>query len=423
MTRVSYSDVSATSPDGRFTLEARSADNGTIPLPNGQPAPVRQGERFHQRNFRYQLLETATRRVLWERWQGEREASAGSLLVSNDGWSVLQTSGFYPEFVSISPSGKETARVRIYPIYDNHGPIDPPEPVVNPTTPTFDWPALGARGSTAGIFWSRHSEWYFINHAGQPFFVCRTAWDERLVLRMEPAALIPESEQAGSPLAAAMDEVEKRWVREQLQSFVPMRDSPRFPDRDYTLDRIRLPLHLAGFHGMTDCIALIQPWDRFDLPRNVGGSFAFEDSGCSFSIQALRPILNHSLQYLGQRPSPLPAYSFELRNAGPLALPACSVDDRATRIPAFDSSLPARQILELLGTPDHIAQRKSRASTSPYERFEFWEFDYLLTTGWHTLTVLWDWNNGKPRIHQVEKGPSPWLNSLYRAHWLLKPMW
>jgi hypothetical protein len=418
MTRIAYLDVSATSPDGRFTLEARSSDNGTIPLPNGQPAPARQGERWHQRNFRYQLLDTATRRVYWERWQGEREASAGGLFVSNDGWSILLTHGFFPEFIAVSPSGTETARVRLYPMYDNRGPVAPPAPVVNPTTPTFDWPAFGARGSTAGIFWDRHSLSYFVRHAGQHFFVCRAAWDERLILRLEPGALLPDHEHQGSPLAAAMDEEEKRWAREHLQSLVPMRDNPKARHQDYILDSIRLPLHLAGVHGLTDCIPLIQPWDRFDLPADVTHSLAFGDGNdsCLIRTQALRPILNHSLQYLGQRPSPLPAYSFELHNREPLPVPVCSVDDRAARVSAVDASLSARQLLELLGAPDHVFQQSMYRAA-----LETWEFDYLLTTGWHTLTVTWERDNGKARIQKVEQGASPWLRSLYRAQRILKP--
>jgi hypothetical protein len=418
MTRVPYPDVSGTSPDGRFTLEARSADNGTIPLPDGQPAIV---QRWHQRNFRYQLLDTATRRVYWERWQGQGESSPGSLHVSNDGWSILQTSGFGPGFIAVSPSGTEALRVRIYPVMDLYGPVAPPPPVVNPTTPTFDWPALGATGSTAGISWSRHSLPYFIRHAGQPFFVCRTAWDERVVLSLESAALIPESEHQGSPLAAAMDEEEQRWVRELLKSLAPLLDRPTFPNQYFTLNSLRVAFHLVGVHSMTGCIPLIRPWDRFDLPDSSDSSLAIGADGI-VRTQALRPILNHSLQRLGETPSPLPAYCFGLGSE------ACLPDsqhrlqeDRAARASAIDPSMSALEVLELMRAPDHVAQQRHRRPDATYESSETWEFDFQLPTGWQTLSLTWVLENKQGRIKTLALGPSPWLQSSYRAWWSLRP--
>ncbi len=140
----------------------------------------------------------------------------------------------------------------------------------------MDWIAQGAESSTAGISWSRHSLPYFLRHEGTPFFVWRTAWDERLVLLLEPAAVIPEHKQQGTSLAAAMDEEERRWARELLKGLQPRLADREIPNRRYTLDPMRLAFHLVGVHSMTDCIALIQPWDRFDLPDGGYNSLALE---------------------------------------------------------------------------------------------------------------------------------------------------
>src|SRR5829696_375234 len=110
MTAIYYPDREATSVGGRYTLEARSPHNGTIPYRDGRmpadefPAKYRQ----HQRNFRYRLLDNRAAapagpdgvRVVWERWQPLRENSPHELLVSADGWAVIRTHGFAPEVIA-----------------------------------------------------------------------------------------------------------------------------------------------------------------------------------------------------------------------------------------------------------------------------------------------------------------------------------
>ncbi len=419
MTRVFYPDFTGTSPDGRFALEARSPANGTIPLPDGQPAPRPRHEPVHQRGFRYQFLELPGRRVCWERWQTQAEDSPCEALVSNDGWCILVTGGFLPELIAVSPSGSEALRVRIVPpkppdSFDRSLP-----PVAASSTPTVDWIAQGAESSTAGISWSRHSLPYFLRHEGNPFFVWRTAWDERLVLLLEPAAIIPEHKQQGTSLATAMDEQERRWARELLQGLQPRLADRELPNQRYTLDPMRLAFHLVGVHSMTDCLALIQPWDRFDLPDGGYNSLALE--GARLTPQALRPILNHSLQHLGAAPSRLPAYDFTLRKGGQPLTSGRRVEDRVAQAMAVDSSMPARQVLELMGSPDHVHQewRQQPGEYDP-QRVESWEFDFQLPTGWQTLTLAWAYSPEGSRLQELKRGASPWLESPYRVRRLLE---
>ncbi|MBN9521107.1 hypothetical protein J0H58_21740 [bacterium] len=99
MTAIFYPDCSTTSDGGRYTLEARSPHNGSIPCQDGRmpaddfPTMYRQ----LQRDFRYRLLDnqeaeparTDGMGVVWERWQPRRENSPHELLVSPDGWAVI----------------------------------------------------------------------------------------------------------------------------------------------------------------------------------------------------------------------------------------------------------------------------------------------------------------------------------------------
>src|SRR5262245_55212330 len=72
MTAISYPDCTATSPNGKFTLEARSPDNGTINHRNGR-SPSENDFAFkyrqHQDEFRYRLIDN-TRRPLLGRLTG-----------------------------------------------------------------------------------------------------------------------------------------------------------------------------------------------------------------------------------------------------------------------------------------------------------------------------------------------------------------
>ena len=110
MTQINYLDCFATSPLGQFRFEARSPDNGTIEARDDRrlsPYPQsREAFGGFQSSFRYQLIENATDRVVWERRQGRRQESPGEVVVSDEGWTVTRTHGFAPTVVARMPIGR-----------------------------------------------------------------------------------------------------------------------------------------------------------------------------------------------------------------------------------------------------------------------------------------------------------------------------
>src|SRR4051794_3919560 len=128
MTAIFYPDCEATSPNGKFRLEARSPHNGMINHQDGRtPSEDEYAFKYrdYQRDFRYQLVDTTSTslasqlfgkkggHVVWERWQERREDSPHELIVSDEGWSILRTHGFNPELIAVSPEGRDVVRVRI----------------------------------------------------------------------------------------------------------------------------------------------------------------------------------------------------------------------------------------------------------------------------------------------------------------------
>src|ERR1700722_6327939 len=100
MTAIFYPDCHGRSPDGGYRIEARSPNNGTIGSRPEQPARSNKTGFWpgaFQRDFRYQLIDTRSGRVLWERWQHEREDSPHEVVASNSGWSILRLHGFAPQ--------------------------------------------------------------------------------------------------------------------------------------------------------------------------------------------------------------------------------------------------------------------------------------------------------------------------------------
>ncbi len=442
MTAIFYPDCHAASPSGRFTLEARSPHNGTIPYRDGRSPSERDFAfkyRQHQREFRYRLLDhasgSAEPRVVWERWQGQGEDSPHELLVSDDGWSILRTHGFNPEVIAVSPAGRDTLQVQV--LKAGHTPEEDEEEEREPREGRREvWHAEHLVWSTAGTRWAQHSWPFFFRADGTDYFVWRTCWGQRLVLDLTHAALVPEDSPAQATLARVMDDEEKRGVSalladlservEEAQRLLARRDSEEEEEEEEPhplsekLERAVAALHLAGVHRLQECVPFLQRWEAVEARRYSTDSVAFGGAwGTSWMLeaQAFRPILHHSLRLLGVQPQGYAAFRFRNPDKNAAPIPE-QVTGRRQRSADLDTAMPPEQVLRWMGPPDHVRKRSHPVGTL-YRWTEEWEYDFQVADGWVTLRLTWEQHKPQGRLLSIQEVPASWLQSDERVLELL----
>jgi hypothetical protein len=441
MTAIFYPDCSATSENGRYTLEARSPHNGTIPHRDGRKASEDEFAfkyQEHQREFRYQLIDNYrrqplsrllgrdNRRVIWERWQRDKEDSPGEVVVSDDGWGVIRTHGFRPEIIAIAPDGVEVVRVHVISKDDEqdaHGFFSP--------TPWFFWPLTHLILSTAGHYWSSHSWRYFFKYNGESYFVWRASWGQRLVVDLAHATVLPDG---GVPfdLMTSLAEVEKVGVTEILASLSRRLDEVRFllkqkseaesENRDLLLEQVRQAssaFQLVGVHRIRECLIYLREWESIDYPSHCSGSDAMV-SGWWVESQYFRPIIHQTLKMLGEAPQGFSTYNFTTTLdgiSGRFPMPD-RLNDRRERITRVNPMLSAEEVLSLLGSPDFM-RRHSRQDGSIYKWWEVWEYDFRIANAWVTHRITWK-EDRCGEIKSIEEVAPYWLSSDERENEYLR---
>jgi hypothetical protein len=393
MTAISYPDCRASSPNGRFTLEARSPHNGTIPHRNGRPASPDEFPfkyRDHQSEFRYRLLRGGRSRPVWERWQPATEDSPHEVVVSDDGWAVLRTHGFCPDVIAISPDGREVVRARIW-YADNpdlrRGP--PSTHVWRPATIDF---------TTAGVYWTSHSWRYFVPVAGRPHFVWRP-WDgRRLVIDLDRAFVFPDDQPLLEGLERVLVEAERAGVTELLAGLAPrmteiatrLGPGAGEPAEDdpllEPLRQVKAALHLVGVHRVVECLPFLRAWEEIDCRSVSTGTAALPDHW--LEVQNFRPILQHALRLMGEEPAGFAPYYFTHHARGRLPVPE-RLTDRRARAARLTPGMAPEQVLRLVGAPDHV-RRDSHQVGRRYVWSETWDYDFRGRAHWLTVRVTWD---------------------------------
>lgn len=451
MTVILYADCEATSPNGKYTLEARSPHNGTINhrdgrTPSDDELPFKY--RQHQSDFRYQLVETTSNSldsclsrkgggsVLWERWQEQGEDSPHEVVVSDEGWSILRTHGFSPELIAVSPEGKDVIRVKI------GGPEDVEEEEEGEEATdrkphhgnTHLWRAAHLQFTTAGYDWTEHSWRYFFSVNRVNYFAWRPSWGHRLVIDLTNAALLGEEEQRVAALSLAMREAETLAACTLLSDLAVQateiqrllarcREDSDAETQNPSLEGLRhatAAIHLAGVHRVARSVPLLRRLEEIDCASYSTSSIGM-GFGWSVEAQHFRPILHHTLRLLGEEPQGYAAYHFiKVSERFPFTkegerfpLPE-HVPGRRERAATLNLRMDAEQVLRLLGSPDHV-RKESHKAEKIYRWTEDWDYDFRVDEQWVTLRITWEEDNRKGRIARFEEVPSFWLHSRREA--------
>lgn len=436
MTAIFYSDLEVRSANEALTFEARSPHNGTINHKDGRsPSDSEYGFKYrcHQSDFRYRLIDNSAKqqRVLWERWQPQGEDSPHQLLVSDEAWCVIRTHGFRPEIITVSPEGNDTACVKL---------VKDSSEVYRDTPVRCFWNLEHVSFSTAGLYWSGASWPYFFSYQGKPFFAWRTSWGQRLLVDLERGVLVSDEVQSSPSVAEQLVECEKRGVGKLLADLakiwnkvlehlkVTRKDiDPTDPISD-KLRRATAALHLVGKLRLPGCSRFLRQWEGVDLPAVFRGTVP--KPKWWLECQVFRPIVHHTLRLLNEEPKGFATYYFRTSEGAPNSDSGSICDvprfqipericDREMRRKKLNPHMSVHEVLQLLGSPDHIRWR-SRKVGKYYKWYEGWEYDFRDSKGWTTLRIAWKENAGLGEIIGVNEKPSTWMNSDKREAEILR---
>lgn|GEM_PF-1565885 len=430
MTARGYPDCDATSPNGRYRLEARSPHNGTVPHRNGQFATEAEygfAYRDHQSHFRYQLLDTATgNEVVWERWQAQTEDSPDEVVVSDDGWSILRVCGYRPEVIAVTPTGRDALRVVV-------ADADQTEQealagIVNRGPNARRWCPNTLSFTTAGSFWTGNSWRYFVTALDTRYFVWRSARGARLIIDLDGEELVTEDEARDTGLEPHFVERESADALQMLSKFAQQLDAIRTALASDSADKWRQEplkgiwgnssgLVLAAAHKLTSAVPYLRALEPLACDEYSTSSRAFADRH-SLDAQWPRRLVQHALRAVDEEPMGYAAFYFEGDDSKRLTVPEC-VANRHERAKQLTRNLSALDVLQLLGAPDFVS-RYSRSVGTQFEWAEHWEYDFRTAAGWMTLRIGWGDGADRGRILAITEGPAAWLESDERANELFR---
>ncbi|AGC43516.1 hypothetical protein MYSTI_02189 [Myxococcus stipitatus DSM 14675] len=405
MTITYYPDRTVTSSSGRFTLAASSSSHWRKSLSEGDAKPgagASTSERRKPPGFGYRLTEhvpgSLESRVVWERGPEEGESPPQRLWVSDDGWAVLRLQGFRPQFVAFAPSGREVIRVHIL-----RADAEPDE------QPGLAWRADNYRGLASGGSWARYAWACFHRSEGSRLFVFRTFMGQRLVLNLSGGVLEREDSLGWPALAQELDDVERGDVAAFLGEVTAQRVVLADEASQEDAESIVAALSLVGVHRIVPCVPYLRQWEEVDRPHLMERSLAFGDEGKTWlEWQTFRPVAQHSLRMLGQRPEGYATYHF-LEGDDERRLPMREFSSgRRAEATALHENLSAAAVLNLLGAPDDVMTLE-RESDGTFHSTEEWVYDTLLPSGqWLTLKLTWESRGVQGQLVSVQEAPAVW---------------
>ncbi len=387
----SFGDCSATSPSGRYKVEAKKPHNSRKP---GEP-------NRSDSIFTYTCYDTQAKKLLWSRKQataapkptGKDEPIAKppanepkpinvyspvEMYVSDSGWTAVRE--LRGDLTWLNSAG-ESRQIRM--IEEALTPEEKEQKVCP---------------SDVGPIWMEYSIWYFLDVDQAQLFVVRPWWGRRIVVDLGSGRLLPVTE---SILNAAAP-VENAYVIKQLG-----RGSPKPVGSDYSkYNAAMVGAYLAGALKITEAIPRLRELEKSDIYSGSVGRGATDQNELenpapyNFEPNPLRQFAQLSLRRLAQTPCQLPVYGFEIYHKGEIMIergdPLKVARDAVAAQVA--TGMGTKAVLSTIGSPD-LVDWDSR-----------WHYDIDAAEP-YTLILTWE----ETRLVDIERiSPPEWKSGLDR---------
>lgn len=384
-----FADVEAVSQNGRFRFTAKSPDNAT------------EKPRAFQSNFKYELVDTASGKVLWTRGQKhEYEPAPVNAWVTDEGGVIVETSwSEFNVFGADSPKPKASHNfLELLPKADS-------EKFVHQTT--------------AGSMWTQGRLVYLADHDGVSLLVVRAWWGWRLVIDIASGKRVLED----APLSKFLREKEHQVVIDMLHRAVAEFEKHRktcFDEKDWksyfgAIDAARI----AGMEGVKEAVPMLralEQCDRIDSSCS-GGQWSLRDfpkgsiNPSNWEGFNIRTAIQTALRRLGEKPAPLPITQFRFVNDGAKRARVVPIElkrPRAEMVGEVKAGMSPLEVLQTIGAPDFVPD-VGRACT--------WEYDMDADPP-YTFVVTWS-QELPPTLVEVERVMPPrWADPLGpRTEW------
>ncbi|MEM7229362.1 MAG: hypothetical protein AAF432_11175 [Planctomycetota bacterium] len=325
-----YFDTSATSPNGRYVLEATSPDNAG------------EKRRPFARNFTYTLIDTQDGSVLWTRRQAKNEQSPVSLFLDDQRHVLICTSGD-----------------NMYVLNPADGRIDVSLNLIQKFS--ADEQDKFVLRTTAGRMWAGRSRWSFLSHEGSTYFVVRAWWDRRVIINVSESVTVSRPD---DDLVEACDAADRAYVLETLEIASNQIDLPERKSDYSTRSAVATAVHLAGRMSIRDAIPFLRVLEASEEVGSAGGSFDIHNryavgaiNPFDLTTMGLRREVHLALRRLGEKPTPLPCTKFRAKaehGLGSFVTPPPLPAPRAERVECIEAGMIAMEVLTCVGAPDFV---------------------------------------------------------------------
>lgn len=354
---VDFEPIQSLSPDGKLYVNARFY--GVTEWQNTAKTVPANG------SMRYQMTDAKSNTLWITDIPIDADFSSfdtpAEIFVSMNAWAVVRT--YSSDLLCFNPKGERTVKLDI---------IDTLLPDVIVHDDFFSW-------TSAGRKWGQlYAHYYFCRHLDQLYFVIRTYWDDRLVVRLSDGISITPD--AG--LSTALLTAETEFVTQTLKDAVRNKDLEHASWE--TIRAIITAVHMAGRMRMKKITQLLQQLESVEYSPGWGFYSSKYKPPAGFidpaihSALLLRQVVHLSLRRLGDSPRVFPCVRFAIEGTDPpkwLNLPDLAAP-REQCAQALKPGLSPDAVIRLVGGPDFVDWGKH------------WEYDIDARVP-YTLTLTW----------------------------------